>query len=143
MPLPSEPDVLLAHTDVEVSQPSVLSDEELAEHHKYHDALLPRILESFAPIAKDNPPWDCWPSPIRGWEVVVLVRAIDDLRTRLAASEARAERLEKALNGFQGEIDDCECHWPDGSPDQPLKGIGAPCIHDIARPALGTEGTSQ
>lgn len=64
------------------------------------------------------------PLAISAEEAKAIIAAID-------AQSARITELEGALDAFQPEIDDCECHWPDGSPDQPPR--RGKCKHDIAR----------
>ena len=44
-------------------------------------------LESWRRIFRETPDYDCWPAPIRGWEVGALIGRIDQLEADLAAKE--------------------------------------------------------
>jgi hypothetical protein len=50
-------------------------------------------LAAWRQIFKETPDYDCWPAPIRGWEVGALVRYIDTLEQQAA----RVTQLELVL----------------------------------------------
>ena len=64
-----------------------------------------------------------------------LVSEIERLR-------AENERLRQAGIAALEYMDECECYWPDGSPDQGYIPISRPCPHALVQRALNPEPTS-
>jgi hypothetical protein len=58
-----------------------------------------KTLRSWGRIAKESPDYDCWPAPIRGWEVVALMKHI-------AAKDAEIARLREELISAHGAATD-------------------------------------
>ena len=55
---------------------------------------------------------------------------------------AENERLRQAGIAALEYMDECECYWPDGSPDQGYIPISRPCPHALVQRALNPEPTS-
>lgn len=51
-------------------------------------------------IFRETPDYDCWPAPIRGWEIGALVAYIDALEAKLREAEADAEDLAFCLQAW-------------------------------------------
>lgn len=58
-------------------------------------------LAAWRRIFEETPDYDCWPAPIRGWEVGVFVGRIADLERQLAEALAREQTL---ISGFVARV---------------------------------------
>lgn len=69
---------------------------------------------------------------------VYLREAIDEI----AQQRTKIERLQEAGRAALEYMDECECYWPDGSPDQGFVPIKRPCPHRMMENALSPEPAS-